>query len=170
MMILNICDIKLPLVSNDNNFGTNNNITYLLYYLWLYLLCHTALKANMARARARVRRTRGRRFPWKIDGVFAGDRDGGGIFISRTRQNTRGEQHRCARTVRNTINTNVYTQNQGSKVRETAAAAATVSISSVGYVILSCAHVNYFTFERVPACRRGRPLRSRSPIILILLL
>jgi len=112
----------------------------------------------MARARARVRRTRGRRFPWKIDGVFAGDRDGGGIFISRTRQNTRGEQHRCARTVRNTYV--VYTQNQGSKVRETAAAAAaaaTVSISSVGYVILSCMHVNRFTFERVPASRHGRP-------------
>ncbi|KAL4113649.1 hypothetical protein QTP88_017230 [Uroleucon formosanum] len=48
----------------------------------------TAEKAHIARARARVLRTRGRRFPWKIDRVFADD--GGRIFISLTVQTPAG--------------------------------------------------------------------------------
>lgn len=101
------------------------------------------------RTRVKFHRTRGRRFPWKIDRVFSATVV---EFPFREPSKQHREQHYCARTV---YDIRIH-KDQGSKVRETAAA-ATVSISSVGYVILSCAHVNRFTFERVPASRHGRP-------------
>lgn len=93
--------------------------------------------------------------------------DGGKIFILRTVKTPQGAAPLRAHHTQYNYYIRIH-KTRGPKCGKQSAA-TTVSISSVGYVLLSCAHVNHFTFERVPACRHGRPTIAFAHSIILFL-